>query len=369
MRTSTVSLLLLVLVVSASAFDANLAMRRQRLRHFERHHERHGRRSAAMNRLLARHLGLGESNAVTFLKGFAYGFDIVMGNPEACIQDAKTLLYDFEDGAKKIGDGIRYLKVSEVAQGLMEYADGIEKLAAALKDCGVIKTTEDIMRIVTEIRSGDIKAFVKDEVMHILGHGRELVELFKSFYASFKAKDYYTLGEDAGEILAILIDKDGANRVEVTPADVYALVRGVAEGLGSSMGDPSVCTKDIDGIIADFNAAWDDLLLGIKRVNVRTISRALSEFANGIEKIADSMSACGLEGLEKAIREVVADIRAGKVLQVVAREAVHIFCHGSEIIDDFKSVAQNWKAGQYEESGKKVGEIIGFIVQIPPAKN
>jgi len=205
--------------------------------------------------------------------------------------------------------------------------------------------------------------------MHIFGHGRELVELFKSFYSSFKQRDYYTLGEDGSVIHNILIDKDNQNRLEVTPADIYALVRGVAEGLGGSMGDPSVCTKDIDGIITDFNAAWDDLLHGIKRVNVRTISRALTEFANGIEKIADSMSACGLENLEKAIREVVEDVRNGKALQVVAREAVHIFCHGSELIDDFKSVANNWKAGQYEESGKKVGAIIAFIVEIPPAKN
>jgi hypothetical protein len=367
MRTATISLFLLVLVVSATAFDAEAFMKRQRVRH---HHDwrvpsdkrlmrpmRYGRRA------------LREANAVTFLKGFAYGFDIVMGNPEACIKDVQNLVTDFETGAEEIGHGIRHIKVAEVADGLMKFADGVEKLVAALKDCGVIKTTEDILRIVAEIRSGDIKAFVKDEVMHIFGHGRELVELFKSFYSSFKQHDYYTLGEDAGEILAILIDKDSMNRPEIAPADIYSLVRGVAEGLGGSMGDPSVCTKDIDEIITDFNAAWDDLLHGIKRISVRTISRALTEFANGIEKIADSMSACGLENLEKTIREVVEDIRHGKALQVIAREAVHIFCHGSELIDDFKSVANNWRAGQYEDSGKKIGAIIAFIVEIPPAKN
>jgi len=362
MRTTTVSLFLLVLVASATAFDQQMFMKRQS-RVVARRRANHVERMIASGRFRR------ESDVVTFLKGFAYGFDIVVGDPAACIKDVKNLTTDFELGAYKIGDGIRHLKVAEVAEGLLSFADGVEKLVAALKDCGVIKTTEDIMRIITEIRTGQIKTFIKDEVVHIIGHGRELVHLFKSFYSSWKNHDYYTLGEDAGEILAILIDQDNQNRVEVTPADVYSLVRGVAEGLGGSMGDPSLCTKDIDDIINYFNAAWDDLLHGIKRVSVRTIARALSEFASGIEKIADSMAACGLEKLEEAIREVVQEIRSGKALQVVAREAVHIFCHGSELIDDFKSVASYWKAGQFEESGKKIGAIIAFIVEIPPAKN
>jgi len=360
MRTSTVSLFLLVLVVCASAFDHKAFM--------ERHHRMERRHQMAMERRIMRGRFRRESDVVTFLKGFAYGFDIVVGNPEACIHDVKDLTTDFELGAFRIGDGIRHLNVSEVNDGLLKFADGVEKLVKALKDCGVIKTTEDIIRIVTEIRTGNIKAFIKDEVMHIWGHGRELIHLFKSFYQSFKSHDYYTLGEDAGEILAILIDKDNQNRLTVTPNDVYALVRGIAEGLGSSMGDPSLCTKDIDEIINYFNAAWDDMLYGIKHISVRTISRALDEFASGIETVANSMAACGLENVEKAIREVVQEIRTGNALKVIAREAVHIFCHGSELIDDFKSVANNWKDGKYEDSGKKIGEIIGFIVEIPPAK-
>jgi hypothetical protein len=364
MRTTTVSLFLLVLVVSASAIDQGFLLKRQ----MHKRHRALGLHRRGVENIIISGRFRSEADVLNFVKGFAYGFDIVMGDPSACIRDVKNLTTDFELGAYHIGHGIRSLSVPEITEGLLNFADGVEKLAAALKDCGVIKATEDIIRIVTEIRSGDIKAFIKDEVVHIFGHGRELVHLFRSFYSSFKSHDYYTLGEDAGEILAILIDHDNLNSAQVTPADIYSLVRGVAEGLGGSMGDPSLCTKDIDGIIADFNAAWQDLLHGIKRISVRTISRALTEFASGIEKIADSMSACGLENLEKAIREVVQDIRNGKVLQVVAREAVHIFCHGSELIDDFKSVANFWKEGKFEDSGKKIGEIIGFIVEIPPAK-
>jgi len=369
MRTVTISLLLVSLVLSAQAIDAAAFARRHNFRErFEGEQSR--RRIEFMRRHMMKRGNLNSrEDVLQFIKGFAYGFDLVMGDPAACVQEVQGLLNDFENGAKEIGDGIRTLQVKEVADGLLAFADGVEKLAAAIKDCGVQKTVEDIYKIVSEIRSGEIKTFIENEVVHILGHGRELIHLFKDLVSSFQSRNYYTLGKSVGEILAILIDQDGSDRVEVTPKDVYALVRGVAEGLGGQMGDPSVCTKDIDTIISDFNAAWDDLLYGLKHVSVSTITRAMNEFADGIEKIADSMSACGLEKLEKEIRDVVAQIRDGKALQIVAREAVHIFCHGSELVGDFKSVASYWKAGQYEDCGKKVGAIISFIIVIPPAAN
>jgi len=365
MRSVTVSLVLVALLLSAQAIDVS---------NFAREHQRFpGPMSQSRLEFMRRHMmkrGRLESkeDIYSFIKGFAYGFDLVMGDPAACVHDVEGLLYDFETGAKLIGQGIRSLSVKDVADGLLDFADGVEKLVAALRDCGIQKTAEDIARIVSEIRSGEIKTFIENEVVHILGHGRELIQLFKALVSNFQSRNYYGFGEAVGEILAILIDQDG-NNVEVTPKDVYDLVRGVAEGLGGQMGDPSVCTKDIDTIISDFNAAWDDLIRGIKKVSVSTISRAIAEFADGIEKIADSMNACGLEKLEEEIRDVVAQIRSGKALQIVAREAVHIFCHGSELINDFKSVAAYWKGGQYEECGKKVGAIIAFIVVIPPAAN
>jgi len=310
-----------------------------------------------------------KEDIVNFLKGVAVGLDVIMGDPAACVKDVTNMTSDFNDAFQLISYGIKNLNVKSVMQGLFAFADGVEKLADAFKACGIEKMADSIIKIVSEIKNGEIQALIKDEVIHIFSHGRELIHLFKDVCAEWKAKDFYAAGKDVGEILGILIDQDNTQiYASPSPDDVFKLIRGVAEGMGSSMGDPSGCARDIDVVIADMNAAWSDLKTGIKKVNVKTIERALLEFADGIETIANSFDACGLTGLEKAIRDIVADIRAGKVFQVIAREAVHIFCHGTELLDDFKAVSNLWTNGSYEECGKKIGEIIGFLIVIPPAQ-
>jgi len=349
---SSLSLILLALVISASAIDQS-------------------RFIIASTSELDKYGKLqSKEDVLAFLKGVAYGLDVVMGDPTACIRDVTNMTSDFNDGVQLIAHGIKTVSVKSVVQGLFAFADGVEKLADAFKACGIEKTAESIIKVVQEIRNGEVMTFVKDEVIHIFSHGRELIHLFKDVADEWKAKDFYTAGQDVGEILGILIDQEG-DQIAVTPApkDIYDLLRGVAEGMGTTMGDPSGCATDLDIIIAQMNAAWSDLKTGVKKLSVKTIERALLEFADAIETIGRSMDACGLSGLEKAIRDIVADIRAGKVFQVVAREACHIFCHGKELLDDFKAVASFWTGGQYEECGKKVGEIIGFLVVIPPAMN
>jgi len=343
-------LILLALVVSASAIDQS-------------------RFIVASNAELAKYGKIEtKEEVIDFLKGVAYGLDVVMGDPAACIRDITNMTSDFNDAVQLIAHGIKTLNVKSVMEGLFAFADGVEKLADGFKACGIEKTAESIIKIVEEIKSGQIMAFVKDEVMHIFSHGRELIHLFKDVAAEWKDKNFYEAGKDVGEILGILIDQDSMQiRMTPAPQDVYNLIRGVAEGMGSSMGDPSSCARDLDIIVAQMNAAWSDLKTGIKKLSVKTIERALQEFADAIETIGKSLDACGLTGLEQAIRDIVADIRAGKVFQVLVREVAHIFCHGKELLDDFKAVGSFWTDGQFEECGKKVGEIIGFLVVIPPA--
>jgi len=343
-------LVLLALVISASAIDQT-------------------RFVVATNAELAKYGKLeSKEDVVNFLKGVAYGLDVVMGDPTACIRDVTNMTSDFNDGVQLIAHGIKTLNVKSVMEGLFAFADGVEKLADAFKACGIEKTAESIIKIVEEIKDGQVMAFVKDEVMHIFSHGRELIHLFKDVAAEWKDKNFYEAGKDVGEILGILIDQENEQIVaSPAPQDIYNLIRGVAEGMGSSMGDPSGCARDLDIIVAQMNAAWSDLKSGVKHLIVKTIERALLEFADAIETIGKSLDACGLTGLEDAIRDIVADIRAGKVFQVLVREAAHIFCHGKELLDDFKSVASLWTDGQFEDCGKKVGEIIGFLVVVPPA--
>jgi len=304
-----------------------------------------------------------------FLLGVAYGLDVVMGNPTACAGDITNMTNDFNDGVQLIAYGIKHLSVKSVSQGLFAFADGVKQLAASFKACGIEKTAEDIARIVVEIKSGHITAFIKDEAMHIFSHGRELIHLFKDVASEWKEKNFYEAGKDVGEIIGILIDhedEDGIN-VKATAKDVFNLIRGVAEGMGASMGDPSVCTNDVNIIVGQMNAAWSDMRSGVRRLSVKRIKRALQEFADAIETIGKSFEACGMTNLETAIRDIVAQIRAGKVFKVLVREVAHIFCHGKELLHDFKDVSKCWRSGKFEECGKKIGAIVGFLVNIPPA--
>jgi len=344
-------LVLLALVVSASAIDQS-------------------RFIIASNAELDRYGKLqSKEDVIAFLKGVAVGLDVVMGDPTACVRDISNMTSDFNDGVQLIAHGIKTLNVKAVMEGLFAFADGVQKLADAFKACGIEKTAASIAKIVEEIKDGQVMAFIKDEVMHIFSHGRELIHLFTDVATEWKSKDFYHAGKDVGEILGILIDQEDEQIVAApAPQDMYKLIRGVAEGMGSSMGDPSGCASDLDIIIAQMNAAWSDLKTGIKKLSVKTIERALLEFADAVETIGKSMDACGLSGLEKAIRDIVADIRAGKVFQVLVREAAHIFCHGKELLDDFKSVGTLWTEGQFEDCGKKIGEILGFLVVIPPVR-
>jgi len=64
--------------------------------------------------------------------------------------------------------------------GIVLLGDALEKSAKAFKDCGVERAAMDIMKIVAEIKAGNIKAFIKDEIMHIWHERKEFVFLFFS---------------------------------------------------------------------------------------------------------------------------------------------------------------------------------------------
>jgi len=306
-------------------------------------------------------------DVVNFLKGMAVGMEIKLAqDPAACAKEIKNISTDVKDAYEHLKNGIHKKSVKEVMIGIVLLGDALENSAKAFKDCGVERAAMDIMKIVAEIKSGNIKAFIKDEIVHIWHERKELIHIVTEGVEAYKAKNWFLLGEDTGEFVAILIDV--GSDIELKPIDAANLIKGIAEGMGATMGDPSACMRDIDEMIADFNSAWQDMLNGIRRLNVRVIKRAIQEFAAGLNVVADSFSACGLEKAQEEIKKIVAQIKAGKLLEVIVSEVAHIFCHGKELINLFKDAATQWKATQFEACGKDVGRIIGFLIVIPPVR-
>lgn len=301
---------------------------------------------------------------VQFLKGFAVGMETILGDPTLCAKDIDKMVVDFHNAFIHIGDGIHKKSISLIKQGIKELAEGLHKVEAAFRDCGLEKAAEDIAEIVAEIKSGQLLTFIQHEIVHIIHHGRELIHLFKDMCASWKAKQYYECGVDVGEVVGILLEGKRTPS-NVKPQDLALFVRGLAEGMGETIGDPTTCIHEVDIAIAQFNAAWMDIKDGLKKISIKIIKRAIQEFADGLDTVASAFVSCGLDRASELIKALVKEIKAGKLLEVLLREAIHIICHGKELVHLFKSASENWRSGAFQQSGRDSGKIVAFILNIP----
>lgn len=192
------------------------------------------------------------------------------------------------------------------------------------------------------------------------------MQLFKAAVAAWKEKRFQDAGINVGELVAIFIDAKKSQAVNVKPADLANFVRGIAEGMGQSMGDPTSCIRDIDVIIADFNAAFEDIVFGIKHISIQAIKRAILEFADGLQAVAASFEACGIQKAADDISAIVKEIKEGKLIEVIAREVIHIIFHEKELVELFKSAAQNWRNGAFIQSGRDTGMILAILLETQP---
>ena len=54
-------------------------------------------------------------------------------------------------------------------------------------------------------------------------------------------------------------------------------------------------------------------------------------------------------------------------MKVVVGEAVHIVANEKSLTTDAQNVATCWNGGDYEGSGKALGDIVGILLNIPPS--
>ncbi len=73
-----------------------------------------------------------------------------------------------------------------------------------------------------------------------------------------------------------------------------SLVEERIDDLGSMFGDPSSAARDIDIVIADLYAASQNAQTAVKKNNIRTMVRAMLEYADAFETFADYFDAFGI---------------------------------------------------------------------------
>jgi len=141
---------------------------------------------------------------------------------------------------------------------------------------------------------------------------------------------------------------------------------GFAEGLGQDIGF-SDCIADIEKVYQDVKTIVDFIQTGINGRLVHAIAKGFELLGDLLKDIGEAIVACvkdavafanKMKDLGKALAGNVWDI-----IKVVIDELVHIFHERKEISADCKTTVTSWRGGDYESSGKAVGDIVGIILE------
>jgi len=147
-----------------------------------------------------------ESPGMEFFIGFVTGVEAQIGNPAVCAKDAELTLTAFETGFALIKKGISDFSISDIEQGLQDWAQGVNLMSLALRDCGINKLADGIEKIVTEISSGlgGILRFLAEEILNVVDH--PVYTLFREAMSSYEQGKYADSGNYTGQIVGILLN-------------------------------------------------------------------------------------------------------------------------------------------------------------------
>jgi len=146
-------------------------------------------------------------DVLLFLEGVAYGLEIRIGNVNECAADLNLTLTEFKKGLQKIGEGLEWLDIWEIEDGLKEWAKGVNAFASALDACGAEKIAADIIAIMEEFAEGigGIFKWVLSELLAIIEN--DVYDLFSDAIEQFEKGKYYESGVSTGKILGILLNQ------------------------------------------------------------------------------------------------------------------------------------------------------------------
>ncbi len=135
-------------------------------------------------------------------------------------------------------------------------------------------------------KRGEIIGFIEDQrrTVQAIEGGDEVVDLILEAHTHIMGC-LDKLRE--ATIAAIEVEKDKAELDGIYHETYTDEANNIAEGLGSSMGDPSGCARDLDVIVADCDAAFSDAELAVNNNNFKTAVRAMLEFNDAGETFYD----------------------------------------------------------------------------------
>jgi len=140
---------------------------------------------------------------------------------------------------------------------------------------------------------------------------------------------------------------------------------GFTEGLGDKIGFAS-CLADIKATFHDIVTIVDLIENGINGRVVPAILKAFKLLGDLLKDVSAAVTACVADATAFAAKmKAVGAALSGNavaIIKVVLDELVHIFHDRAEITTDCKTTVAAWRGGDYQGSGKAVGDIVGVII-------
>ena len=140
---------------------------------------------------------------------------------------------------------------------------------------------------------------------------------------------------------------------------------GFVEGLGNDIGFYD-CIQDIEKVYQDVKTIVDFIHQGINGRVIQAIAKGFELLGELLKDIGEAIVACVKDAVEFAnkMKDLGAALSGNvwSIIKVVIDELVHIFHERKEISDDSKNCVTAWKGGDFETSGKAVGDIVGIII-------
>lgn len=147
--------------------------------------------------------------------------------------------------------------------------------------------------------------------------------------------------------------------------DAGKFLLGVVDGLAVGMGF-SDCIKDIDATYRSIVDIVTFFKTGINHKTPLAIAKAFELTGVLLKDFATALAACTkvakqqVDKITSLAAALSGDVWA--IIKVIVNEGLHIFHGRKEITGDCKAVSADWDAGDFEGSGKALGDVVGVLL-------
>lgn len=147
--------------------------------------------------------------------------------------------------------------------------------------------------------------------------------------------------------------------------DMGAFLTGFAEAIAPGLGF-QLCLEDANKTYTDVVQAVEWFESGINLKRPTNIVKAFELVGHILSAAAAAIAECVKDAvaLVSKIKGAAAALSGNvlAILKIVVDEAIHIWQDRKELTDDCQTTAADWKAGDFEGSGRAVGDITSVII-------